>query len=229
MSRVVVWGFPCGRSLDSEWLRRMFAWAANARDNWEFPWPIIAAHSARVDLARSFIIEVAQKNECSWMLQLDTDVSPLPNMPVKKFMAILEEDRRLGFDVVIAPTLSQNGIVMGWGAKPGSVVDDAPFEVDGGAGGCFAMTKKAVDGLRLISTIDGPDGNFKVFCRQSEHGTEDSSLFFNARKSGFKVGMDRRLRVCHRKSVDYYIDDAAWKRAHEYLVLAPPSHLGDEV
>lgn len=229
MTHKIVWGWPCGRSIESEWLRRQLNWAYDSKfgGKWDFGVPVIASHSARVDLARSWIIQVTRETEdAEYMIQQDTDVSWMPNLNRNDVMKIVEEDVALGYDAIIAPTLSEGGRVMAWGGR--APVDDGPFDVDGGAGGAFIMTKAMCDRMKLVSYIEGPDSRFEVYCRQSERGTEDASLFQTVHDSGGRVGMDRRLAVSHRKAVDYFIDLRKWQEAKLDFVNTPPSIMGPQ-
>ncbi|MCI4357369.1 MAG: hypothetical protein L3K18_09610 [Thermoplasmata archaeon] len=178
-------------------------------------------HPGRVDMARSVLIQRLRENEQflyshSW----DTDVTPHtiriegmpPPMPLDKLQRYIEEDRELGFDVVVGTTMGPNSQPQVWASPEQWAVasSDNPFEIANAAAGFFSMTRQCALGLKALGSLTMGDGKeMTYYCFNDKTSGEDISLFKNVQDSGFRVCCDPRIIVSHDK-VQKQVMDPGW-------------------
>ena len=227
----LLWGFPCGGQVPAPWLRHICGVFDRTKHGTSMP--LVANQSATLDLARSWMIEVARKEpRYDWLIQVETDKwianTKDPSNPDKPWASldaiidILEEDRAFGFDAVFGPTMSPDG-VPNFGMPSAESWEDVgpngPSEAQWSGLAFFAMSRKCLDGLKILdyakSSVmrpEGPDDKGQpMFCKMNlpQEG-EDVSLCQNIRESGFKLAIDPRIPVGPAKAFPQFISRECW-------------------
>jgi len=229
--RAILWGFPRGKTVDGEWLD----WVCGFMDETQHvtSMPKTAGHAGRIDIARSYLIELGKMNKkFDELMTFDTDVV-LHNkrctggcehelMSLDRVQEIIDEDFELGFDVVHGPTMNKWGQPTFGYSHPErwlSIRADRCFPVDWCTGAFLVFSRKAIDHIGPISEITNQDGSrVKLYCRMLEKVTEDADLCANLARCGLTVGADPRLLVGHRKDWDQYVDPKWWVQVQENVV-----------
>ena len=222
-NRPILWGFPCGSTLDTDW----GGWVCGFMDRTRHltSMPLFARQAGRIDIARSYLLEMAKAQpKFKELLTFDTDVmfhdSKCPGgcdhevQGLDLVQEYLEEDFALGFDVVHAPVLNTHGnpsfgfrVPNGWLG----VSDVRAFPADWCTGAFLAFSRKAIDTIRPITEIKNQDGSkVKLYCRMLPETTEDYDLCENLSKCGLRLGVDPRLIAGHHKGFTQYAQPGSW-------------------
>ena len=224
--RRILWGAPHGWAVPGEWLDWVCRWADHSKIPVSMPqW---AGHPGRVDLARSWLIDISKANrQYSELWTFDTDVwfhdAPCsggcdhPIMSADRVAEIVQEDFDRGWDVIHAPVMSAHGPAS-WGFEStrqfGANVYDgtSTFAVAWTTGAFLAFRREAIDWIEPNGEIQSQDGKVsKLYCRHTPTTTEDVDLGENLRKCGLRLGVDPRLLAAHGKVWRTYIDPAWWR------------------
>lgn len=115
-------------------------------------------------------------------------------------MCIVMEDFKMGFDIVIGPTVAYNARVMTWGfkSKPHSY---GPNPIVHGAFGWVAFSPRILAGLKPVYEMTNANHEkINLYCHNEKDG-EDNSFCDVATQQGFRVGCDFRLHAGHVKEV----------------------------
>jgi hypothetical protein len=159
-------------------------------------------------------------------VQVDSDI--MPRQTAKQSYDILKEDFAAGWDVVAAPTVhSESLVVMAWN-KEGKLYGDRVTAVDKVAFGFVGFSPKFieeveplyVEGLELSNSV--PHDMYCYFDKNEDDSTTFSKLVTD---QGFKLGVDPRLLVTHRRGFELDMWSAqlvkSWQKAVEYRLVGP--------
>jgi hypothetical protein len=183
--------------------------------------PQFLSHPGRVDLARSTLIDRLRHNpKYDYLHSWDTDVVPhtirIPEMPdpisLDDIVRWCDEDKALGYDVVVGATLGPSADPMVWtDIRTWTTVErDKPFQIASAAGGFYSMSRECAAGLKVLGELKMADGGTPpFFCFNDGKGGEDTSLFENIRASGFKACCDPRIILGHEKR-NVQVMNPAW-------------------
>jgi hypothetical protein len=195
---VVAVGAPCARMVRSQFFVDLFHWLSENR--YSIPTPKPDAIAGRIDVARSNLFTWAKGLDADVHVQVDTDIQFLQSM--YEMMEIVFEDFKMGFDIVIAPTVAYNMRAMTWGYKE-PPHPYGPNPIVHGAFGWVAFSPRLLKGLKPIDEITNVNHEkWPLYCQSNNQG-EDHSFCDTATAQGFKVGVDWRLHVGHFKETAY--------------------------
>jgi hypothetical protein len=196
----------CSRKYDE--IQREYAWFG-----WILPAVSSTEHqvifgvgstAGRIDVDRSQFIHDARKSKLDWLIMRDTDV--LAEIPFGRYLQLLEEDRRNGFDCVISPLSSAKMRVMAYPGPHGELNRREPFAIEAGSAGLMALSKHALESLEQLGEFCDEEGHrTPAYCMMNlpngngDPMTEDISLFANLKKGGIHSCADPRILVRHFK------------------------------
>ncbi len=215
---------PIRRFDDTEWFYHMEIWRLTGP-----PSIFLSIGGDKCDVARSDGISIAKgifplDYRPPWpsqmkipdpppevTIQLDSDI--FPRQTLKQMYDILKEDFEAGWDVVAAPTVhSESLVVMAWN-REGVLQGDRVNEVDRVAFGFVGFSPKFIETVvplyqerHDISTKQNHD----MYCF-FDMNEDDSTTFSKLVKDqGFKLGVDPRLLVTHRRGIELDMWMAEW-------------------
>ena len=223
----IIWGFPCGASVGSRWLRNAIDFMRKT-DRHFIAGPFPADHAGRLDLARSYLVDIGKVNsDYDWMITYDTSTAfytqekdrkeqlGIKFMTLDFLMELLEDCRQKGYDGIGAAGTTEQGLLLvqasieQW-SKANSI---EPFEVDGFAGTIMAFTRRALDAIEPRSSMTDLGGNqVKLYCHQEKHGTEDFNLCARFRDTGLRLCVDPRITLGKWREHEQYYDPRDFDR-----------------
>ncbi len=152
--------------------------------------------SNRVDANRSLCLHNQRMLNLD-MIMLDSDV--IPSQPLDIILNYIEEDRKLGCHIIVAPLWSPT---QRWIIDP-PPKDDKPYEVNGGSLGFVYIPADIANAITPVSFYGffGSKEGTPLYFRYTETSSEDSDFIMRMKYQGFKVCADPRIRVTHHKYI----------------------------
>ena len=158
------------------------------------PHNIFVTISNRVDLNRSVLIERAKIEGCDVLLMMDSDIFPQTNF--HEVLKMYDEDKKMYQCDVVIGELHQ----IGWNLNPMyseiTKLDSSRSYVYGGSAGFVLIDRKVLQNLKPIDYFDEMTPLYAV---NGVNATEDYVMFTNMRKQGFRVCVDKRFKLKHKK------------------------------
>ncbi len=150
--------------------------------------------SNRVDANRSMCLH-HQRALGLDMIMLDSDV--IPNITLEMIQKYIDEDRKMGCHIIVAPLWSPAGR---WIIDP-PPTSDKPYEINGGSLGFVYIPIEVANAATPVSfyTFFGVNAGTPLYFRYTEFNSEDSDFIMRMKYQGFKVCADPRIRVSHHK------------------------------
>lgn len=186
--------------MPSEAISNLQAWTEDTGE-YDVQWKVFPM-AGRIDVSRGMGMAWAKKDEAAH-IQLDADVQVIT--PFKQALSYLREDFEAGWGLVCAATVAFNGSLMAALPEEGTtkLTGLGVFAVDRSAFGFAAFSPELVRTMKPLaeSPMVGSENYTVPLYGFSAVQTEDYSTCDNARKQGFRVGIDGRIKVVHIKSV----------------------------
>lgn len=184
-------GIPSGKySPTSDFFNHLLHWVPS---NFS-PHDIYVEISNRVDVNRSKLIERAKQGNYDLLIMMDTDIFPIT--PFHDVIKMYEEDHRMYQCDVVIGELHQ----IGWGDETMiseiTKLDSTRSYVYGGSAGFVIISRKVLQNLKPIDYFDEVTPLYAV---NGVNATEDYVMFTNMRRQGFKVCVDKRFKLKHKK------------------------------
>jgi hypothetical protein len=196
--RVLI-GVPCPDRLRTNWVIHYLKWYRGATGDYVLGDQFEKTPN-RMDVSISNLISGAKAFGPTWWVRLDADVKPL--VQLEECLAIAEENRKAGFFVTGAPTITESGLKEWKPLKGVEEANDKPFEVEWVSGSFVFTHRSVIDHMEPVGTFTDHRGmTMKFYIHLQRPGvTEDVDFCERVRDLGFKVCADPRLRVKHLRS-----------------------------